>query len=123
MPFVKGKTGNPGGRPKIPEDVREMARALTPEAIQTMAEVMRDTSQPGSARVMAADKIVDRGYGKAPQHITTERLESLSNVELADELAAAIDALRNLGVDPAHFLDQSAGAEPSRRGKGKGLTH
>ena len=36
MPFKKGRSGNPGGRPKMAEEIRELARAACPKAIQTL---------------------------------------------------------------------------------------
>jgi len=47
-------SGNPSGRLKIPEDVKELARGLTKEAIATLADVMRDIAAPHSARLRAA---------------------------------------------------------------------
>jgi hypothetical protein len=102
-PFQKGQSGNPGGRPRIPEDVKELARGYSVEAIETLATIMKDVGQSGSARVSAASTILDRGYGKAPQHITTERIETLSDEQLARELALAISGLRKLGIDPESF--------------------
>lgn len=66
-PFAAGKSGNPGGRPKIPQHIRDMARALTEEAIGTAAEIMRNTAETGSARMAAVNAILDRGWGKPSQ--------------------------------------------------------
>jgi hypothetical protein len=68
-PFQKGKSGNPAGRPKIPAELREMARAASPQALQALIEVMADKAAPQSARVSAANSILDRGYGKPAQPI------------------------------------------------------
>lgn len=72
-PFPKGRTGNAGGRPKLPEDVkhvREMARQYTEAAIVALVDVMGAGSGP--ARVAAANALLDRGWGKAPQPMTGE---------------------------------------------------
>lgn len=71
--WVKGQSGNPAGpRPKVPPEVKEAARAYTGEAIQTLAEVMQDRGQPGSARVAAAETLLSRGWGKPAQHVEVD---------------------------------------------------
>ena len=70
-PFPPGNNANPGGRPKLPEDVkhvRELARQYTSTAIATLASVMEDGSGP--AKVAAANAMLDRGWGKAEQPLT-----------------------------------------------------
>ena len=70
-PFPPGNCANPGGRPKLPEDVkhvRELARKYTEQAIETLATVMA-TGSP-NAQVSAANALIDRGWGKAEQPIT-----------------------------------------------------
>ena len=39
-PFKKGQSGNPGGRPKVIAEVKELARAHTGEAIETLVSIM-----------------------------------------------------------------------------------
>jgi len=65
--FVKGQSGNPGGRPKQDHNLVELAKARTEQALLTLAEIMSDDDSPASARVAAACAILDRGHGKPVQ--------------------------------------------------------
>lgn len=65
--FEKGKSGNPGGRPKVIGEIRDLARAHTTEAIETLVAILRNTKLPPAARVSAANAILDRGWGKPTQ--------------------------------------------------------
>ena len=68
MPFPKGKSGNPGGRAKKTAEVLEveaLAKTLSPEAIQKLADWMR--SDNPKASVSACNAILDRGHGKPKQ--------------------------------------------------------
>lgn len=67
MPFVKGQSGNPGGRPKLIGPLRELAQTHAEDAVSTLAAIMRASDQPPAARVAAAKELLDRGFGKAPQ--------------------------------------------------------
>jgi hypothetical protein len=69
-PFKKGQSGNPGGRPKVVAEVKELAREHTGKAIETLVSIMTNTKGAPAARVSAANALLDRGYGKPPQHIT-----------------------------------------------------
>jgi Family of unknown function (DUF5681) len=71
-PFKKGQSGNPGGRPKVLAEVKELAREHTAEAIETLVSIMTDPKSAPAARVSAANALLDRGYGRPPQHITGE---------------------------------------------------
>lgn len=65
MPFVKGQSGNPGGRPKEAEEVKRLAREHTEHAIARLAFWL-DSDNP-KASVSAAISLLDRAYGKPAQ--------------------------------------------------------
>ena len=66
--FKKGQSGNPGGRPKVVAEVKELAREYTSEAIETLVSIMTNPKSAPASRVSAANSLLDRGYGKPPQH-------------------------------------------------------
>ena len=99
--FEKGQSGNPGGRPKEVAEVRELAREHTPEAVNTLAEIMLDKDAPPAARISAATALLDRGYGRpagevpqvavqintdnsAERDMTQHVLRMLTNEQLAE---------------------------------------
>jgi hypothetical protein len=103
-PFQKGQSGNPGGRPKAIAEVKELAREHTGKAVETLVSIMSDPKAPPAARVSAANALLDRGYGKPPQHITDESARSyvarLPEVaKSAAEWLASIKAERSLPSD------------------------
>ena len=89
--FLKGQSGNPGGRPKIIGEVQEVARQYTVEAIETLAAIMRDIKAPPAARATACNSILDRAYGKPPQALSTT-ISARSPHELSDQELMAIIA-------------------------------
>lgn len=70
-PFRKGMSGNPGGRPKRTEDevaLAEACRAKTREALAVVESLMRG-SDNDRVRLAAAQFIIERGWGRAPEMI------------------------------------------------------
>lgn len=51
---------------KASAEIRSLARAHTPKAINTLVGIMNEKKAPSAARVAAANSILDRGWGKAP---------------------------------------------------------
>jgi hypothetical protein len=51
-------------------DVKTLAGVYTPEAVRLLAAVMRNKKAPLMARVMAADKLLDRACGRPAQALS-----------------------------------------------------
>src|SRR5262245_42229970 len=99
--FRPGQSGNPSGRPKTPEHVKEMLRALTDKAVQVLANTL--DSDDEKLRLTAAQEVLNRTLGKpvAPVDMT---------VKNADGPAAMVAALRTL-ADMATLASKVAGSE------------
>ena len=63
--FVKGVSGNPGGRPKTIPEVKEILKAASPDAARTLVELLN--SDKDSIRLAAAQDILNRTQGKPLQ--------------------------------------------------------
>lgn len=83
--FVKGKSGNPNGRPQIPEDVKKMLKAATPKAAKLLIDTVTDEKANINVRLDAAKEILNRVYGKATQPIDGD-LDTTLRVVLEGEL-------------------------------------
>jgi hypothetical protein len=62
--FQKGKSGNPGGRPKEVAEVKALARERTVRAINVLTKIMESSKATDAARVAACKELLDRGWGK-----------------------------------------------------------
>jgi hypothetical protein len=84
---VKGSALNPGGRPKLPAELREVAQAACPQAIQTVIALL-DHRDP-KIQLRAAEILLDRGYGRPVQALEAK-------VESVDHSRAHLEALKRL---------------------------
>jgi hypothetical protein len=75
-PFKKGKSGNPGGRPRVIGELRSLARAHAPEAIKELARLALK-ARSERARVAAIRELLDRGYGKPTQVLADDEKPDL----------------------------------------------
>jgi len=87
--FQPGQSGNAGGRPKVLESIRELARAHTDEAINVAVAIMRDPTSPEATRLKAVELVLDRGWGKP---------ETSANVQLSDNRDVAALSFEDLAA-------------------------
>ena len=85
MRFEKGNSGNPGGRPKGYGDLRDIARQHTELALRTLVEIA-ERGENESARVTAANALLDRGWGKPAVPIVQEDLPEVITFNIGGDL-------------------------------------
>lgn len=88
----KGKSGNPGGRPRQLASVMHEARRHTFEAIRTLLTLMR-TAESESVRLNAAESILNRGRGRPIQALQVDgRFVTKKLTDLTADEIKALDA-------------------------------
>ena len=65
--FAPGVSANPGGKAKVPDEIKTALRAASPEAVALLVHVMNDPREKTAYRLEAAKTILDRAYGKPVQ--------------------------------------------------------
>lgn len=63
-PFEKGVSPNPGGRPRVVAELRELARTHTPNAVKEYARLALKARNE-AVRVAAIRELLDRAYGRS----------------------------------------------------------
>lgn len=98
--FKKGKSGNPSGR-KIDNvggyNLPQVCRLNSREAVDTVLKIMRDNDTVPQARLKAAEMVLDRGYGKAPQ-VNITPTDFKTALELTDNELANIATASSAGT-------------------------
>ena len=70
-PFRPGQSGNPGGRPKSNEHVRNIARSNSVRAIKRLIELMESDDE--RVAFTASKEVLDRAFGKPKPDATDEK--------------------------------------------------
>ena len=94
-----------GSLNKSTATLKEMAAEHTQAAIDVLVAVMADNDAPAAARVAAADKLLDRGYGRpavfvdAQVHtVDKELMENIKNVRI-ERLSKARERNRQVLIE------------------------
>lgn len=87
---------------KASAEIRSLARAHTENAISALASIMNQKKAPPSARVQAAQVLLDRGWGKPTQPLSGDEDNPLSIVH----------TIRRIIVDPRHPDSESIPTAP-----------
>lgn len=75
--FKPGQSGNPDGRPKLPPELKEAARAASPEALQVLVDIMRNVESREADRIRAAELVLNRAYGTPSASVEVTNLTDL----------------------------------------------
>lgn len=68
-PWQAGESGNPRGLTRYHRIVIRKARIASPQMLARMIECANDTNAPWASRVQAANAVLDRAWGKAPERV------------------------------------------------------
>ena len=109
-PFEPGQSGNPGGRPRVIGELRDLARTHAPEAVRELARLAMHAKSE-TPRIAAIRELLDRGFGKATQPIVADGevvpdnldLESL-RAEILSDVARVFPDLELVPKRPALAL-------------------
>lgn len=82
---------------KTPTNIKSLARSHTTGAIKVLAGIMNEKKAPAAARVTAAQALLDRGWGKAPQPMTGEDGDGPIRIE---RIIVDYSAPKSNGHDP-----------------------
>lgn len=101
--FLKGTTGNPGGRPKEDRAVVELARQHTEAAVAALVETVRDPGHP--QRIRAAEALLDRGWGRPRQAIDADIQMGFDPEDARRRLLERIERREKTSVDDDEWRD------------------
>jgi hypothetical protein len=115
-----GQSGNPKGRPSIKGEVETLARTYTVEALETLADLMRNGASD-NVRMAAANALLNRGWGLPRQAIDgslaiapapQKLINQMSLAEVEAELALLEDKRRFAGLDDPPEADRQLQGRP-----------
>lgn len=95
--FVKGVSGNPGGKATLPALMKKMLREHTIEAVNRVIDIATDPKTAPRDAIAATRLLMEYGYGRPAAEFDKERL-ALERRRLALE-TRRVDATTSTGGD------------------------
>jgi hypothetical protein len=90
MPFKPGKSGNPSGRPRMPEELKRSFQEAAPKALRTLIAILDgENGAKPSDQVRAAEVLMNRGYGMPVQAVEAE-ITDLRPIVFSPEFAGLV---------------------------------
>jgi hypothetical protein len=99
-----GHTANPSGRPRVVAELRDLARAHTPDALKRLVELLQSRNE--QTALAAARELLDRGYGKPVQSVEKD----VRTFDVGKAFIAAVTQVnaKPLPGDDARVIDATA---------------
>ena len=89
---------------KAPIEIKSLARSHTETCIRVLAGIVRKNDAPPSARVAAAQELLDRGWGKSEQK-QSGNIDVVHYVARLPAIANDLDEWREQHALPAPSID------------------
>lgn len=114
-PFQKGVSGNPGGRPKIPDEersAREILEGGAPAAAQVLVDIVEGKRRCSMIMIGAARDVLDRVLGKPVQAVVADVNQRHGFVVAPakasrEEWLAEVEAMQR--GEPSRFVSNAQG--------------
>lgn len=90
--FQKGKSGNPGGRPKKRKDLEALCQESTEEDVKILNSIITSKKEKSKDRLLALKLKWEYGYGKPTVYVTTPEDEPL-HISGGEDLLAALSSM------------------------------
>lgn len=81
--FTAGNRASPG-RPKLPDEFKARAKIYADEALDKLAEIMRNTEAKHSDVIRACELLIERAYGRVAPATDEEKADKTITVRFED---------------------------------------
>jgi hypothetical protein len=105
MAYPKGQgSANPGGRHKMPKEVKDLLEDASYHALRRLVEIMTQTEDLHVA-LKASIYLTDRYYGKPTERVDVRTIEDMSNDEIRAELERLASIRERVEAENRHAAE------------------